>query len=130
MGRVNSTVEAPGRFYLVEEHVGDRFWRDHIACSGAVLVPGQTIRAIDRDAAEAFFPLGQASAGEIAAAKAICHGCPVREICLADALLRRHPDEIGVRGGKTATERAALTEKERDALITPFLPASADEERT
>ncbi|MEU4673968.1 WhiB family transcriptional regulator [Amycolatopsis sp. NPDC023774] len=128
MGRVISTIDAPDTRFLAAEHVADRYWRDHIACASTVLVPGQTVRAIDQDAAEAFFPTGPLATHAFAAAKEICAGCPVRDICLADALLRRHPDEIGVRGGMSAAEREALTAQERDALIAPFLPTFADDE--
>ncbi len=42
----------------------------------------------------------------IAAAKAICAGCPVVRECLADAMSRRESD--GVWGGLTAEERGDL----------------------
>lgn len=43
---------------------------------------------------------------QIARAKAICSGCPVRVPCLADALERG--EKFGVWGGKTGDERAEL----------------------
>ncbi|MER7579974.1 WhiB family transcriptional regulator [Kitasatospora sp. NPDC097691] len=39
-------------------------------------------------------------------AKMICAGCPVKSLCLADAMERREPH--GVFGGLTANERANL----------------------
>jgi hypothetical protein len=42
----------------------------------------------------------------IAAAKAVCGGCPVRAVCLADALARG--EGWGVLGGLTPPERRAL----------------------
>jgi WhiB family redox-sensing transcriptional regulator len=55
-----------------------------------------------------FFPLSaaQASADRIAAAKAVCAGCPVRRECLSFALSTRQ--EHGIWGGRTEQERARL----------------------
>lgn len=39
-------------------------------------------------------------------AKAICAGCPVREPCLEDALVRG--EEFGIWGGLTETERRKI----------------------
>jgi len=48
---------------------------------------------------------------EIAAAKEVCSGCPVRETCLEYALVNRI--EYGVWGGLTRNERLAITRKPR-----------------
>lgn len=57
---------------------------------------------------EAFFPVGEAGpvfVAQVAAAKAVCAGCPVRAECLADALVGL---AYGIAGGLTAEERRGL----------------------
>ena len=66
-------------------------WRDRAAC-----------RDVDP---EVFFPVAEAGAvfeQQVAAAKAVCAGCPVRAECL-DKALARIPD--GIAGGLTSAER-------------------------
>lgn len=58
-------------------------------------------RAVDPDT---FFPASDRGP-EVAQAKAVCAGCPVRRECLDEAL-RRIPD--GIAGGLTAAERRTL----------------------
>lgn len=53
---------------------------------------------------ETFFPLSLAST-EAQRAFATCAACPVRFVCLADALAVR--DVHGIRGGTTGDQRAA-----------------------
>ncbi len=57
---------------------------------------------------EVFFPVAEAGLAherQVAAAKAVCAGCPVRQECLDEALVRI-PD--GIAGGLTADERRQL----------------------
>jgi hypothetical protein len=73
---------------------GTRDWRRHAEC-----------RTADP---EAFFPaaeVGPAYDEQVAAAKAICAGCPVRPACLEFALTAL---AHGIAGGLTADERRAL----------------------
>jgi WhiB family redox-sensing transcriptional regulator len=71
-------------------------WRHKAACRG-----------LD---GELFFPVaGEATAifeAQVAEAKAVCARCPVRAECLAEAL--ETPNTVGVWGGTTDGERAAL----------------------
>ena len=57
---------------------------------------------------ELFFPESEIGAawGQIAAAKKVCRGCPVRSTCLNWALERGH--EAGIWGGTTEDERRRL----------------------
>ena len=57
-----------------------------------------------------FLPVG-ANAAEIAAAKRVCVGCPVRATCLADAIERG--EQFGIWGGLTEHERADLPRPRR-----------------
>ena len=71
-----------------------RDWRSDAACRGT-----------DPDA---FFPVAEAGPAyerQVAAAKAVCAGCPVRAECLDEALARI-PD--GIAGGLTPAERRRL----------------------
>lgn len=74
----------------------DRDWR--LAASCAQIDP------------EAFYPLDDKDGSPaIAAAVRICGGCPVRAVCLADALITEDPARRwGVIGGTTPAERTAL----------------------
>ncbi|HVB27016.1 MAG TPA: WhiB family transcriptional regulator [Mycobacteriales bacterium] len=68
-----------------------------------------TVRAAcRRDNPDALFVRGAAQNR----AKAVCHGCPVRTECLADAL--DHRIEFGVWGGMTERERRALLRRRPD----------------
>jgi WhiB family transcriptional regulator, redox-sensing transcriptional regulator len=69
-------------------------WRHFAAC-----------RDIDPDL---FFPVGTGGPAlqQIARAKAVCWGCPVRERCLTDAL--ESGQDAGVWGGLTEDERRVL----------------------
>lgn len=74
----------------------DRQWREQAICA-------QTDPAI-------FFPEpGQ----HPHAARKVCSVCPVRTVCLADAITSR--EAYGVRGGLTPNERRQLT-RTRDAV--------------
>lgn len=55
-----------------------------------------------------FFPIGTTGPAvpQVAEARRICHGCPVRAACLDWAL--RHDQVHGVWGGTTEEERRAL----------------------
>lgn len=59
-----------------------------------------------------FFPADEDEFSE-RRAKAICAGCPVREMCLALAMRRR--EEFGIFGGLDPAERARLRRRERAA---------------
>ncbi|MET7849595.1 WhiB family transcriptional regulator [Streptomyces avermitilis] len=74
-------------------------WRDSAAC-----------RTEDPDL---FFPIGTTGPAllQIEEAKAVCHGCPVREPCLEWAL--DTGQDIGVWGGTTETQRRALKRRRR-----------------
>jgi WhiB family transcriptional regulator, redox-sensing transcriptional regulator len=69
-------------------------WRDHAAC-----------RHCDP---ELFFPDGdiRAARAQVAAAKKVCRGCPVKRICLNWALA--DGQEAGIWGGTTEQERRQL----------------------
>lgn len=71
-------------------------WRDQARCRG---VDPAVFHPPEDDDAQA----------EIA--KAICHACPVREVCLEHALVVREKD--GVWGGFTARERRRLVRQRR-----------------
>ena len=76
-----------------------RDWRSQAACLG-----------VDP---ELFFPVAEAGPvhdTQVAAAKAVCAGCPVVAACLAEALARI-PD--GIAGGLTESERRALRRRDR-----------------
>ena len=72
----------------------DDRWREHAACA-----------TVDSDL---FFPVGVTgpAVGQIAAAKAVCSGCPVRSECLEFAIATNQ--EYGVWGGTSEEERRAL----------------------
>jgi WhiB family redox-sensing transcriptional regulator len=74
--------------------VQDERWRVHAAC-----------RDVDPDL---FFPVGVtgAAVGHIAAAKAVCRACTVREECLEFAISTNQ--EYGVWGGTSEEERRVL----------------------
>ena len=67
------------------------------------------------DDPELFYPIGEghAFAEQIARAKGICGGCPVRAVCLAEALSHRELD--GIWGGTTAAERRELMDRSHAA---------------
>lgn len=72
----------------------DREWRSRAAC-----------RRVDP---ELFFPAAEdreVVAAQVAAAKAVCAGCPVRMACLDEALTRL---PYGIAGGLTSEERRRL----------------------
>ena len=89
LGRV---VSFPGEF-------DEEAWRRSAACR-------------DVDPA-VFFPIGITGPAieQIADAKVICRGCPVRLVCLQYALTHRHDD--GVWGGYDEVERRELRRKWR-----------------
>ncbi len=63
-----------------------------------------------------FFPIGSTGAAvvEIAQAKAVCAGCPVRRACLAFAVTTNQ--EFGIWGGQDERERPALRRQWRAAV--------------
>ncbi len=76
---------------------------------------------------DVFFPVGEpGNAGydhDVAAATAVCAGCPVRDACLRDALDAGH--EFGVFGGLDAPERRALVGTPADVLLARYAAAAA-----
>ena len=72
----------------------DRDWRARAAC-----------RDVDPELFQPCTEAGPLHEAQVAAAKAVCAGCPVRALCLEFALAVL---PCGVAGGLTATERAAL----------------------
>lgn len=64
---------------------------------------------------ELHFPIGSTGPAllQIEAAKAVCHGCPVQEACLAYAL--RNNLRHGIWGGLTEEQRDALKRREARA---------------
>jgi len=70
-------------------------WADRAACQGQDL--------------DAFFT---ESAAGVAAAKQICRSCPVRQLCLAEALRAEDGSRYGIYGGLTPDERTELAGKE------------------
>jgi hypothetical protein len=75
--------------------MADTNWRDRAACRG-----------VDP---ELFFPTatsGPAYEAQVATAKAVCAGCPVRAACLAEAM-ESIPE--GIAGGLTEQERRRQT---------------------
>jgi WhiB family redox-sensing transcriptional regulator len=72
----------------------DDDWRAEAACA-----------AVDPDL---FFPVGVTgpAVDQIVAAKAVCAGCPVREMCLGFAIATNQ--EYGVWGGTSEEERRVL----------------------
>jgi Transcription factor WhiB len=93
-----------------------RGWRARAACRG-----------VDP---ELFFPAaerGPVRAVQVAAAKAVCAGCPVRTECLAEALARI---PYGIAGGLTENERRRLRTHDSHVRQAPGrdeLPAEAAE---
>lgn len=73
-------------------------WEKHGACVGTPT--------------DLWFP-AKTEQDKIVAAKRICFGCPVREECLEDALVRfnRH----GIRGGTSEKERKVMRRQRRAA---------------
>jgi WhiB family redox-sensing transcriptional regulator len=79
-----------------------RGWRDQAACSGTN--------------PEVFYPVGSGPeiAPRVAAAKQVCAGCPVRQVCLADVMSWEDPAlRWGVVGGLWAADRSVLFENRR-----------------
>ncbi|MFG3050936.1 WhiB family transcriptional regulator [Kitasatospora sp. NPDC048239] len=80
-------------------------------------LPGAACVGVDTDL---FFP-DPAEIGERAArwaerrARMICAGCPVRLMCLAQALERREPH--GIVGGLNAAERASIRRSQQRARV-------------
>jgi WhiB family transcriptional regulator, redox-sensing transcriptional regulator len=76
----------------------DGHWTARAACGSGKLAP------------DALFVEGSAQRD----ARAVCHGCPVRLDCLADALDSRA--DFGVWGGMTERERRALLRRRPDVV--------------
>jgi WhiB family redox-sensing transcriptional regulator len=70
-------------------------WRHRAAC-----------RDVPLEQVDAFFADLPEYAEGLAAARAICGACSVREACLAEALDKRYT--AGIYGGLTTAERAGL----------------------
>jgi WhiB family transcriptional regulator, redox-sensing transcriptional regulator len=67
---------------------------------------------------ELFFPTattGPTYEAQVAAAKAVCAGCPVRAACLAEAL-ESIPE--GIAGGMTEQERRSTRRRDADRRVT------------
>lgn len=58
-----------------------------------------------------FFPESEGDAHDVAQAKAVCRGCPVREECLEAGLSEPH----GIWGGLTVAERRKLRHRKHRA---------------
>jgi hypothetical protein len=90
-----------------------RAWRDQAACRGTD--------------PELFFPAGESGPvhdAQVAAAKAVCAGCPVRAACLAEALARI---PYGIAGGLTEQERRRLRTRDTGHRQSTGLSAQARE---
>lgn len=77
-------------------------WRENAGCAG-----------VDP---ELFYPEGAGPVvrAQVQAAKRICAGCPVRELCLAEVMGSEDPAlRWGVSGGLSAAERAELFAAQR-----------------
>jgi WhiB family redox-sensing transcriptional regulator len=102
-----------GRIIWLHGEFDDHAWRRAAACRD--LDPGL------------FFPVGftGAAAQQIAEAKAVCRGCPVRLACLQFALVSTQ--ECGVWGGYDEEERRVLRRQWRELgrpLQMPRAPSS------
>lgn len=74
-----------------------------------VLTPDDLESAACRDQpTEIFFPFNEHGAAAWAIGKAVCAPCPVRVLCLEEALRRVPTDDFGVWGGTTPTERQKI----------------------
>ncbi|MDX3770668.1 WhiB family transcriptional regulator [Streptomyces sp. NBC_01707] len=74
-------------------------WRTQAACRG--------------EDPDLFFPIGSTGPALVQTeeAKAVCRGCPVRELCLEWAM--EHGQDSGVWGGLGEAERRALKRRTR-----------------
>lgn len=117
--RESGTGDAPGddlgRVVWIPGEFDERAWRRSAACR-------------DVDPA-VFFPVGLTGTAipQIADAKAVCRGCPVRLVCLQYALANHHDD--GVWGGYDEGERRELRRRWR-RLGSPlrFVPGASPAE--
>lgn len=82
-------------------HPLDRNWRNRAAC-----------RAADPELFQPSTESGPTYDAQVAEAKAVCAGCPVRQMCLEFALAML---PYGIAGGLTETERAQLRHARRTA---------------
>jgi len=84
-----------------------RTWRDSAACTGIPV--------------EVFFPDEEENGGSkpnYAPAIAICAGCSVRDLCLAEAIaVSVRDDKWGVFGGLTPAERRAVWRKNKKLAL-------------
>ena len=67
--------------------------------------------------AELFFPISEADTERIAAAKALCGRCPVRQECLEHAL--HNGEDYGIWGGLTEGERREVAVLDRRGQDLP-----------
>lgn len=87
---------------VVSAHKGHESWQDRAACKGpqsSMFYPPPS------------FERREEKLEREAAAKAICHRCPVRGECLDYAIRIREPH--GVWGGLSESERKALLSRQR-----------------
>lgn len=98
------------RAHDTRENARDTDWRHEAACFGIAT------REYDP-----WYATGKTAAAEYNVARRVCAGCPVRQMCLEDALTieRTGPeaDVHGVRGGLTPNERIALLHGKRRPLM-------------
>ena len=108
----SSARDDVGRVVWIPGEFDERAWRRSAACR-------------DVDPA-VFFPVGLTGPAirQIADAKAVCRGCPVRLVCLQYALANHHDD--GVWGGYDEGERRELRRRWR-RLGSPlrFVPGAS-----
>ncbi|MEU8833687.1 WhiB family transcriptional regulator [Streptomyces sp900116325] len=80
-------------------------WRTQAACRG--------------EDPDLFFPIGSTGPALVQTeeAKAVCRGCPVRELCLEWAM--EHGQDSGVWGGLGEAERRALKRRTRRRAQEP-----------
>lgn len=76
-------------------------WTENAACRPGD--PNDWLLPEDRHSGR---PMSANVKAKIARCKTICAGCPVRRVCLAEAL--RTPGESAIRGGLTFAERLPL----------------------
>lgn len=79
-------------------------WRDQAACAGLGLDLFMDDSPLGPGAAR--YLKEAARRAQVRTARGWCAGCPVRDVCLEDAIARK--DRHTIRGGLTVRERASL----------------------